>query len=83
MALFFLEYDLRKQRNYDALYTELAAFNAVRILKSLWCFNRVNTSASGLRDHFRKFIDSDDGIIISEVTDWAAYSVEGNPNQLK
>jgi alkylhydroperoxidase family enzyme len=82
MALFFLEYDLRKQRNYDALYAELAAFNAVRILKSLWCFNRVSTSASGLRDHFKKFIDSDDGLIVSEVTDWAAYNVEGNPNQL-
>lgn len=83
MALFFLEYDLRKQRNYDALYTELGEFGAIRILKSLWCFNRVGTSASGLRDHFKKLIDSDDGIMVSEVTDWAAYNVDGNPNQLK
>lgn len=83
MALYFLEYDLRKQRNYQLLYDELHAFNAVRILKSLWCFNRVNTSAAGLRDYFKGFIDSDDGLVVSEVTDWATFNTEGNPNQLK
>lgn len=44
MALYFLEYDLRKQRDYKKLYDELAKFGAVRILKSLWCFNREQTT---------------------------------------
>lgn len=82
MALYFLEYDLRKKRDYQKLYDEFEKFNAVRILKSLWCFNRNNTTAAGLRDHFKKFIDSDDGLVVAEVTDWATYNVEGSPNDL-
>lgn len=79
MALFFLEYDLRKQRNYQPLYDELARFNAVRMLESSWSFQRINTTATGLRDHFKQFIDADDGLIISEVTDWASYRVLKTP----
>lgn len=82
MALFFLDYDLRKQRNYQALYDELARFKAVRMLESSWCFNRVNTSAAGLRDHFKQFIDADDGLWVAEVTDWATYKVLKAPNAL-
>ena len=83
MALFFLSYDLRKSRNYQKLYDELANFNAVRILESQWCFKRVNTNSEKLRDYFRQYIDSDDGICVSEVTDWATGATDGNPNQLK
>lgn len=83
MALYFIEYDLRKQRNYQAMYDELARFGAVRILESLWCFNRVNTSAINLRDHFKRFIDNDDGVIISEVSDWASYGTRASPKELK
>lgn len=82
MALYFLDYDLRKQRNYQALYDELARFKAVRMLESSWCFNRVNTTATGLRDHFRQFIDSDDGLAIGAVTDWATYKALKSPNAL-
>jgi hypothetical protein len=82
MALFFLEYDLRKQRDYQKLYDELEKFSAVRILQSLWCFNRVNTNCENLRNHFSEFIDSDDGIIVSEVTNWASKNVLGTPKQL-
>jgi hypothetical protein len=83
MALYFLTYDLRKSRNYQSLYDELSSFNAVRILESTWCFNRFNTTASGLRDHFKKFIDEDDGVIVSAVTQWASYKTDGTPNNLK
>lgn len=82
MAQFFLSYDLRKSRNYQALYDELRKFKAVRILESTWCFNRVNTNCSGLRDYFRAFLDSDDGLVVSEVIDWAAWKVDGSPNDL-
>lgn len=80
MALFFLDYDLRKQRNYQPLYDELASFGAVRILESSWCFNRFNTTASGLRDHFMQFIDADDGLWVAQVTDWATYKTLKSPN---
>ncbi len=82
MALYFLTYDLRKSKNYDSLYKELDSFNAVRILDSTWCFNRVNTSSKGLRDYFKKFIDSDDGLIVSEVSSWASIRTDGTPNDL-
>lgn len=83
MALYFLDYDLRKKRDYQALYNELAKFNAVRVLESSWCFNRINTNCGGLRDHFRQFIDADDGLCVNEVTDWATYKALGTPKDLK
>lgn len=82
MALFFLDYDLRKVRDYKPLYAELASFNAKRLLKSSWCFNRFNTTAEGLRNHFAKFIDGDDGIWVAEVTDWATRRTEATPKDL-
>ena len=82
MSLFFLTYDLRKQRNYQTLYDELGKFNAVRILESSWCFKRINTNSGGLRDHFSQFIDADDGLIVSEVIEWASVRTNGTPTQL-
>jgi hypothetical protein len=83
MALYFLDYDLRKQRDYERLYTALREFGAVRILESLWCFKRFNTSTVSLRDHFKAFVDADDGLCVSEVTDWATWKARGTPNELK
>jgi hypothetical protein len=82
MALYFLDYDLRKAKNYQLLYEELARFNAVRVLKSQWCFHRFNTTVKNLRDHFKQFIDNDDGLSIAEVSDWATYAAEKTPNDL-
>lgn len=82
MALYFMSYDLRKSRNYQPLYDELESFNAVRILESTWCFKRVNTTAGKLRDYFKGFIDSDDGIVVSEVTSWGTYHTDDTPNGL-
>jgi hypothetical protein len=82
MALYFLTYDLRKSRNYQPLYDELDNFNAVRILESTWCFKRVNIDAKGLRDYFKKVIDDDDGLMVSQVDGWASYKTDGTPNKL-
>ncbi len=82
MALYFLTYDLRNSKNYDALYKELDNFNAVRILDSTWCFKRINTNSEGLRNYFKKFTDSDDGLIVSEVNSWASTKTDGTPNDL-
>ncbi|RLC50242.1 MAG: hypothetical protein DRI23_05655 [Candidatus Cloacimonadota bacterium] len=82
MALYFLNYDLRNSRDYQKLYDELEKFDAVRILESLWCFKRANTSSSKLRGYFKQFIDSDDGLCISEVTDWSTFNALKTPNDL-
>jgi len=65
------------------LYDELKIYNAVRVLKSTWCFNRLNTTAGGLRDYFKKFIDTDDGLLVDESSNWGTYNTEGTPNDLK
>lgn len=83
MALYFLTYDLRKEKDYQKLYDELSSFNAVRVLKSTWCFRRVDTTAEGLREYFKQFIDADDGLLIDESTAWATYKAEGTPKDLK
>lgn len=82
MALYFLTYDLRQSRSYQKLYDELNDFAAVRILESTWCFKRIDTNAKGLRAHFRKFVDDNDGLMISEVKDWASKNTDGTPNNL-
>ncbi len=81
MALYFIEYDLRNQRDYKLLYGELASFRAKRILQSLWCFNRANTTASNLRDHFKQFIDTDDGLIVIEASNSATYKTLAVPDK--
>ena len=83
MMLYFLNYDLRKERDYQILYDELKRFNAVRILESCWCFKRANTNAENMRTYFRQFIDSDDGLIVSQVSDWASINTYGHPKNLK
>jgi hypothetical protein len=82
MATYFLSYDLRNSRNYQKLYDELERFKALQVLESMWCFNRINTSAGKLRDHFKNFIDSDDGLLIVESSNWATFKANGTPNDL-
>jgi len=80
-SLFFLDYDLRKQRDYKPLYAELARFSAKRLLESSWCLN-ANGTAEGVRDHFKKFVDADDGLWVAQVTDWATYNTTATPKAL-
>lgn len=82
MALYFITYDLRANSNYQKLYDELNKYDAVRILESTWCFKRFNTTAKDLRGYFTNYIDSDDGLIVSEVSDWSSVNTDGTPNDL-
>jgi hypothetical protein len=79
MALYFITYDLRKKKDYQALYDEFERFNATRVLASTWCLRHSNTTAAQLRDHFGNFVDSDDGILVDESKSWATVKVEGTP----
>ncbi len=80
--MYFLSYDLRNARDYQPLYDELERFNAKRVLESLWCFNRINTSAAGLRDYFSKLVDADDGLAVVEASNWATRKALATPNNL-
>ncbi len=80
--LYFIDYDLRKQRNYQPLYDELNRLGGIRMLESLWCLH-LTSSAVALRDHLTLFIDSDDGLCVSQVTDWATRGIPNTPNKLR
>lgn len=83
MALYFVSYDLLKTKDYQKIIDELKRYGARRMLESNWCFNRANSGESSiLRDHFKKFIDSDDRLVVSEVTDWSGRWMLDNPNNL-
>ena len=77
--LYMICYDLRKPiQNYPDLYRVLEEdFNAVRVLQSQWVFRRINTNAAGLRDYFKKFLDSDDRLLIVSLdsSDWAGWNL--------
>lgn len=82
MALYVLSYDLRNRRDYQKMYDELARFNAMKVLESVWCFKRFNTNAGELRDHFSSFIDSDDRLFVAEITYWGGRNLISDPNKL-
>ena len=65
MALFFVVYDIRSaNHDYQPLYNQFAELHAIRVLQSLWCFNRINTTAPMLRDFLTRFIHVDDSITV-------------------
>jgi hypothetical protein len=74
MALYFVDYDLRNQRDYQKLYDALNLLGAVRILESLWAFKHNNTNCVEIRNYLRQHMDEDDGIIVSQVVDWAYFN---------
>ena len=81
MALYFIEYDLRKRKDYPELIDELKRLGAIRHLKSAWSLNHDNSSCVLIRDHLIKFIDGDDGLIVALVTDWASFNTDAKPNE--
>jgi len=83
MALYFVSYDLVKTKDYQKIIDELKRYGALRMLESYWCFEwKDSGKATAFRDHFVKFIDSDDSLVVSEVTDWAGRRMLDNPNSL-
>ena len=80
MALYFLSYDLRNSRNYETLYAELSRLGGKRALASLWFLDHNNTTASALRDHFKQFIDHDDGLVVIAANGWATLRAQSTPD---
>jgi hypothetical protein len=73
MTTFVLTYDLIKRKDYPTLWAELGRLGAHRALESFWLIN-VSNSAKELLDHFKRFVDSDDRLWISELTKMHTFS---------
>ena len=78
-----ISYDLLAPgRDYTTLTNELRELRAQRILLSQWVVRRINTDAANLRDYLRRFIDSNDRILVTclDSNDWAGWNLMVDPN---
>ena len=48
-------------------------------MESLWEF-RSDQSPARLREHFKRFIDGNDGLMVMDVHDWAGARLISNPS---
>jgi hypothetical protein len=73
MALYQISYDLRKQRNYDALFERIKAYGYwCRPLESAWVIATAQ-SAVQVRDNLRQAMDGDDGLLVTRLAGEAAW----------
>ena len=82
---YVLSYDLISPgQNYQRLWDELASFGAKRVLQSQWVFSRVHTTAAGLRDPFRQFVDSNNRLLVTclDSSDWAGWNLLTRINEI-
>jgi len=73
MSVYQINYDLRKQRNYQSLYERIKAYSVwCRPLESCWIISTVQ-SASQVRDNLRAAMDADDGLLVTKLNGEAAW----------
>lgn len=88
MALFCLTYDLVNERDYQKLYDELDNYGAIETTESQWFFKATGTNAKKLREHFQRFIDDDDRLMVLRVANiadepaWSGIRLLASPNDL-
>lgn len=70
-SLFFIIYDLNKDKDYSKLYRKLKSLGAKRFLESAW-YIKIDWTKKEIFDYFRQYIDADDGLVICEVDDWTS-----------
>jgi hypothetical protein len=78
-----VSYDLNSPgKNYQALWDALGGIGATRVLLSQWITRRSGTTAVGIRDYLRPFIDSNDRIMVNclDSSDWAGWNLMVDPN---
>lgn len=81
-VLYFISYDLIKTKDYPKLYDELEKFKAKRVLESVWGFRYESGKSGDLRDHFAKFIDKDDRLLVIQSNGWSSRNLLFNPNNI-
>nr|WP_312374922.1 hypothetical protein [Delftia acidovorans] len=80
MAVYFVEYDLRRTKNYPAIIGAIEELGGIRHLNSSWSIKSESMSAEQLANYLLTFMDIDDGIVVSEVLTWAQYGLEATPH---
>jgi hypothetical protein len=77
MGLCLVSFDLRKVRNYEALYRALEGLSAQRLLETLWLVDHAG-GAADLRNGLLRHLDGDDGLAVIGLEGrfaWATYGV--------
>lgn len=73
MKLYQIDYDLRKQRDYAALYERIKQYGTYcHALKSTWVIS-THQSASQVRDNLQQVMDKDDGLLVTLLAGEAAW----------
>lgn len=67
MKIYQISYDLRNQRNYEALYERIRNYGTYcHALESTWLIGS-NQTASSIRDDLAKAMDRDDGLLVTRL----------------
>ena len=73
MKVYQINYDLRKQRNYDALYQKIKSYDDWCHPLESCCIVVTSKTAVQIRDELRSVIDSDDGLLVTRLKGEAAW----------
>lgn len=68
MALYFVGYDLDRNKDYGDLVSALENAGAKRLLYSEWAL-RTEAGVEQVFKYFRKFVEADDAILVTRVQD--------------
>jgi len=73
MKIYQIDYDLRKQRNYDELYKRIKSYTTwCHPLESTWLI-KTDQSALQIHKHLFGVMDGDDGLLVTCITGEAAW----------
>ncbi|QXB84983.1 hypothetical protein I6L24_09165 [Acinetobacter lwoffii] len=73
MKVYQINYDLRKQRNYDELYKKIQSYpNWCHPLESCWLIASEKT-APQIAEELFKVMDSDDGLLVTRLLNEASW----------
>ncbi len=71
MRMFWVSYDLIKQKDYQRLLDRLKQLGAKKVVLSVWALRGDYTCVS-LRGDLQQYVDGDDRVLVVESTDWAS-----------
>ena len=72
MKVYQISYDLRKQRDYAALYERIKTYHWCHPLESCWVI-ATQQSATQVRDNLVQVMDRDDGLMVTRLSGEAAW----------
>jgi hypothetical protein len=80
MAKYLITYDLRKQRDYPAIYKKMKVWKAVALLESVWLAG-IDGTAEEVVAALRAVADFDDGVAVIQLVKGADWTTLGVPDE--